>query len=110
MYGTPNCLAPYLRLQGNATRISPSDVTRTLLMADRLGNQLLLVSHGGSQTAFPATDCNIAVVLLAGLRIHEHVLIGGLVDYREIGESRDYFETAWKITRDFEGGAPWSTH
>jgi len=108
MYGT--YVATYLQLEGNATRIRPSHVTRTLLMADRVGNQLLLVLHGASQTAFPATDSNIAVVLRAGLRIHEHVLTDGLIDYREIGESRDYFETVWKISGDFEGGAPWSTH
>ncbi|WP_321917098.1 MULTISPECIES: hypothetical protein [unclassified Paraburkholderia] len=85
----------YLDLVGDRTRVQTSRVTQTLFVMDRLGSQLLLISqHGKPQAAFPATDRNIEVVLCAGLRIHEYVMLDGQIDYQEIAESRDHFEDA----------------
>jgi hypothetical protein len=83
----------YLDLVGDRTRVQTSRVTQTLFVKDRLGNQLLLVTQQGKpQAVFPATDRNIEVILCAGLRIHEYVVFDGEIDYRELAESRDYFE------------------
>ena len=88
-----NVSKTYLDLAGARTRVQTSRVTQTLFVKDRLGGQLLLIAQQGMPMAvFPATDRNIEVVLCAGLRIHEYVMLDGEVDYREFGESRDYFE------------------
>jgi hypothetical protein len=88
-----NVSKTYLDLAGARTRVQTSRVTQTLFVKDRLGGQLLLIAQQGMPTAvFPATDRNIEVVLCAGLRIHEYVMLDGEVDYREFGESRDYFD------------------
>lgn len=85
----------YLDLVGDRTRVQTARVTQTLIVKDRLGSQLLLVTQQGKpQAAFPATDRNITVVLGAGLRIHEYVMLDGQIDYQEIAESREHFEGA----------------
>jgi hypothetical protein len=88
-----NVSKTYLDLAGARSRVQTSRVTQTLFVKDRLGGQLLLIAQQGMpMAAFPATDRNIEVVLCAGLRIYEYVMLDGEVDYRELGESRDYFE------------------
>jgi len=83
----------YLDLAGDRTRVQTSRVIQVLFIKDRLGAQLLLITQEGKpQAAFPATDRNIEVILCAGLRIHEYVMLDGEIDYQEIAESRDYFE------------------
>jgi hypothetical protein len=83
----------YLDLVGDRTRVQTSRVTQALFVKDRLGSQLLLVTQQGKpQAVFPATDRNIEVMLCAGVRIHEYVVFDGEVDYRELAESREYFE------------------
>jgi hypothetical protein len=83
----------YLDLAGSRTRVQTSRVTHILFVKDRLGSQLLLIAQQDMPLAvFPATDRNIEVVLCAGLRIHEYVTMDGEVEYRELVESRDYFE------------------
>jgi hypothetical protein len=83
----------YLDLAGSRTRVQTSRVTHILFVKDRLGSQLLLIAQQDMPLAvFPATDRNIEVVLCAGLRIHEYVTMDGEVEYRELMESRDYFE------------------
>lgn len=90
-----NIGATYLDLVGDRTRVQTARVTQTLFVKDRLGSQLLLVTQQGRpQAAFPATDRNIRVILGAGLRIHEYVMLDGQIDYQEIAESREHFECA----------------
>ncbi|WP_169745492.1 hypothetical protein [Paraburkholderia mimosarum] len=70
-------------------------MTQALFIKDRLGGQLLVITRQGEpQAVFPATDRNIEVILCAGLRIHEYVMIDGEIDYQEIAESRDHFRDA----------------
>ncbi|WP_321921108.1 hypothetical protein [Paraburkholderia guartelaensis] len=90
-----NISETYLDLMGDRTRVETSRVTQTLFMKDRLGSQLLVITQRGKpQAVFPATDRNIEVILCAGLRIHEYVMLDGQIDYQELAESRDHFEDA----------------
>ena len=89
----------FLKLKGGvSTRVRPSQVMRTVLSKDRLGNQLLLISVAHERSiAFPASDENISELLDAGLRVHEYVCLDGQIDYREIPESEEHFKSARMI-------------
>jgi len=88
-----NTSETYLDLTGDRARVQTSRVRQALFIKDRLGAQLLLITQEGRpQAVFPATDRNIEVILCAGQRIHEYVMLDGEIDYQEIAESRDYFE------------------
>jgi len=90
-----NVSEAYLDLAGDRTRVQISRVAQTLFIKDRLGNQLLVITQQGKpQAVLPATDRNIEVILCAGLRIHEYVMLDGEIDYQEIVESRDHFADA----------------
>jgi len=90
-----NVSEAYPDLAGDLTRVQTSRVTQVLFIKDRLGGQLLVITRQGEpQAVFPATDRNIEVILCAGLRIHEYVMIDGEIDYQEIAESRDHFRDA----------------
>jgi hypothetical protein len=83
----------YLDLEGGRKRVKTSLVTQTLIVKDRPGNHLLLITQEDApQAVFPATDLNIELVLRAGLRIHEYLMLDGQIEYRETAESSGYFE------------------